>query len=78
MIKIDSEVYIDKGTHDVELQVSLVNTDPTGVSTIELANIDSTSFGSGNYLNSDETEAGQNQIAGSIRVATINIADQKM
>jgi hypothetical protein len=54
------------------------NTPAVAVTSIKLKNIEASTFGTGNYINSDETEAGENQIAGSIRVATINIADQKM
>jgi len=79
-IKIDSEVYLDKGTHDVELIVSLANssTANASVNEIVISNITADSFVNGNYLNSDETTALNTQIAGSIRVAKINIAEQKM
>ena len=77
-LKFDSEIYIDKGSHDVELKVSLVTTPVAGISEVKLSNIDATSFGNGNYLNSDETTALSGQIAWSIRVATINITEEKM
>ncbi len=75
-IVFESEIYLEKGTQDVELQVSLQNS--TNATKIEFNNIESTSFiGNWNYLNSDETSINPSQIAGSIKVSTVNIQEQK-
>ena len=77
----DSEIYLEKGTQDFELLISLANTSDKdfieAVESIEFANIDGDSFVDGKYLNGDETEIIDGQIAGSIRVAKVTIAEQK-
>ena len=77
-IIFDSEVYLDKGTHNIELMVSIATTETAGVNKFELENISSSSFKDGRYLNSDETEFKPNHMVGNIRVAKVNIQAQKM
>ena len=77
-LEFDSEIYLEKGTQDVELLISLANWAVANVDALEFANLDATSFiGSGKYLNGDETPIAASQIAGSIRVAKVTIAEQK-
>ena len=75
---IESEVYVDKGTHDVELQVSLQNTEVATISALKFDDISGNTFGEGRYLNTDETKAASTQIAWSIRTAKLSITAQKM
>ena len=78
-IKFDSEIYLDRGTHDVELQVSIATTKPAPViNNFEMENISNTNFKGGRYLNSDETEFKSSHMVGTIRVAKVNIQEQKM
>ena len=81
-IVFEQEIYIDKGTHDVELQVSLQNVKPSGTlvntPSFELNAISNTTFKTGKYVNSDETPFTTAQMAGTIRVSKVNIQAQKM
>ena len=74
----DSEIYLEKGTQDVELLISLANSNDAWVEALEFADITKDSFiGSGKYINGDETPIATSQIAGSIRVAKVSIQEQK-
>ncbi len=78
-LEFDSEIYLDKGTHDVELQVSIATTKPNPViSNFEMENISNANFKGGRYLNSDETEFKSSHMVGTIRIAKVNIQEQKM
>jgi hypothetical protein len=81
----DSEIYLEKGTQDVELQVSLQNNAPLNTK-LTFSSIDGLAFlggtaagvNNGNYLNGEETLiSSKTQMAGSIKVSTLNIQDQK-
>ena len=80
-----SEIYLEKGTQDVELQVSLQNNAPLNTK-LTFNNIDGMSFlggtaagvDNGNYLNGEETLiSSKSAMAGSIKVSTLNVQDQK-
>lgn len=77
-IKFDSEVYLEKGTHNIELTVSIPSTQFAGVDKFELQNISNASFLRGAYLNSDETAFRSNHMVGTVRVARVNIQAQKI
>ena len=78
-LKVASEIYLTKGEHNVELQISLVNRTPdtltTAVTKLSFDAIAAGSVPSGNYTNGDETQfTPASQIAGTIKVADVNIA----
>ena len=81
-LSIGSEIYLSKGEHNVELQVSLatqeVVVESTAVSKIKFKAIDKDSFRGGNYTNGDETSFVSSAIAGTIRVSDVNIAKKKI
>jgi hypothetical protein len=79
----DAEIYLSKGEHKVELQVSLNNTEvkdgANAITKITFNAIDKASFGAANYTNGDETAFDANtQIAGNIRVSDVNIGKKKI
>ena len=75
---IESELYVAKGDHDVELQLSVVNTNDdkmkAAVKKLVFKAIDKDSFGTANYTNGDETSFNKTSIAGTIRISDVNIA----
>ena len=80
-LTIWSEIYFSKGSHDLELQVSLVNTKPIGWTDgdkITFKAIDKDTFKNGNYTNGDETQFKSSSIAGNIRVSDISVAKKKV
>ena len=78
-IKFDSEVYLEKGTHNVELNVSIASREiPGHTKTFGIQNISNTSFVKGAYLNSDETPFTGAHMVGTIRVAKVNIQAQRL
>jgi len=77
-IKFDSEIYLEKGSHNIELKVSLASSAVAGVNTFEIENIANSSFIKGAYLNSDETAFRSNHMVGTVRVAKVNVQAQKL
>ena len=77
-ILFNSEIYLDKGAHDIELQVSLQSKEDATISAFELENLKSGSFKGGMYLNSDETNFDPAHLVGSLRVAKVNVQAQKI
>ena len=80
-LETESEIYVDKGSHNVELQVSLItnpDTNEAGVTSFQLKDIDADAFLGGKYLNTDETNIAVGAVAGSIRSAKVSIAEEKM
>ena len=80
---IGSEIYLSKGDHNVELQISLVNSEVkvgnAAVAKITFKAIDKSVFGVANYTNGDETAFDANtQIAGTIRVSDVTIQQKKI
>ena len=75
-LSTDSEISLSKGTHDVELQVSLSNTERV-ITKITFASIWKTSFPSVNYTNGDETQFKSTSIAGTIKVSDLNVQMQR-
>ena len=75
----DSEIYLSKGEHNIELQISLTNSNPGTVNKITFAAIDNNSFGTANYTNGDETTFNKaSWIAGNIRIAAVNVAPKSI
>lgn len=79
----DSEFHFTKGEKKVELLLSLANTevkyqDGTKLDKIDFDNILNTTFQKGEYLNSEETSFVASHIVGSIRVAKVNVQEQKL
>ena len=77
-IKFDSEIYLEKGSHNIELNVSLASSAVAGVQTFEIENIVNSSFDGGTYLNSAETPFKSSHMVGSLRVAKVNVQAQKI
>ena len=82
-LKVDSEIYFAKWEHNVELQLSLVNTNDAtlkaAVTKIVFKAIDYNAFGPANYTNGDETGFDPaTQIAWSIRVADVNVKQKSI
>ena len=73
----NSEVYLERGTHNIELMVSIPSVESTTRS-FELENISKDSFLKGAYLNSDETPFTGAHMVGTVRVAKVNIQPQKL
>ena len=78
IIKFDSEIYLEKGSHNIELNVSLASSAVAGVQTFEIENIVNSSFVKGSYLNSAETPFLPSHMVGSLRVAKVNVQAQKI
>ena len=77
-IEFDSEIYLEKGSHNIELNVSLKSSAVAGVQTFEIENIVNSSFVKGSYLNSAETPFLPSHMVGSLRVAKVNVQAQKI
>lgn len=77
-IIIDSEVYLDKGAHAVEVLASIASIQTAGITNFELKNISKDTFLGGRYLNSDETGFTPAHMVGTLRVAKVNIQAQKV
>ena len=73
----NSEVYLERGTHNIELMVSIPSVQSTTRS-FELENISKDSFLKGAYLNSDETPFTGAHMVGTVRIAKVNIQAQKL
>ena len=77
-ILFNSEIYLDRGAHDIELQVSLQSKEDATISAFEFENLKSENFKDGMYLNSDETDFAPSHLVGSLRVAKVNVQAQKI
>ena len=77
-IRFNSEIYLEKGSHNIELNVSLKSSAVAGVQTFEIENIVNSSFIEGTYLNSAETPFKSSHMVGSLRVAKVNVQAQKI
>jgi hypothetical protein len=75
-LETESEIFVDKGSHDVRLEVSLIN-DGVG-NELALNDIEGDCFKGWKYINTDETPVSSLSAAGAVRVAKISISQQMM
>lgn len=77
-IKFDSEIYLEKGSHNIELNVSIASSAIANLHAFEIENIANSSFVKGAYLNSDETAFRPSHMVGTVRIAKVNVQAQKL